>query len=600
MLTASTRGRGPLRRLLVLLKPETRLVIIGTVFQFLQALTFLPIVIAPSWLIDNILVRNAPLPPLSVAEKGWWLVAFAVFNLLVWPPHAWCTVKAHAYTQRVVRATIARLRRLIVDQLQRMSLSFFTMRGAGALSNQVTVDLSRIEGFLAGISGSFIVAQCSGMVSLAYLAWLNPLLIVVGACALPLQLALTRFMGLRLQAAHKRAQKSGEGFAAKIVEFIGGMRQTKGFGNEDLLARDLGRSIEQMRLDGLEASIATRWMSMAMQFIFQYMDCLVWCINGWFFVNGRMTLGEMVAFAALYGYVRQALNAWISAYESWMPAAPGMVALLEIVDSSELEDYVHPQQQVQLAGELHFSGVSFVYPGNERAVLEHIDLVIPAGQRVGLVGETGAGKSTFLDLIVAYYTPTAGSITYDGHTLEVIGRRQLRRATAIMGQEPFLWNASIRENIRFGRPGASNDEVEKAARSAQAHDFISALEHGYDTGCGERGAKLSGGQRQRIALARVFLRDPSLVILDEPTSALDLGTEAKLQEDLDVLCRGRTTFIVAHRLSTLRGVDRVLVFKDGRIVEDGAPDDLLARPNGHFARLHALQQGLPAGHGDRP
>ena len=168
-----------------------------------------------------------------------------------------------------------------------------------------------------------------------------------------------------------------------------------------------------------------------------------------------------------------------------------------------------------------------------------------------------------------------------------------------MGQDAFLWNASVRENIRFGRPQASDAEVEEAARRAQAHDFIVHFAQGYGTSCGERGSKLSGGQRQRIALARLFLRQPRIVILDEPTSALDLETEARLQDDLDRFCQGRTTFIVAHRLSTLRGVDRILVFSKGRVVEDGTPVDLIARPGGYYARLHALTAQPPgAGPGD--
>ena len=164
-----------------------------------------------------------------------------------------------------------------------------------------------------------------------------------------------------------------------------------------------------------------------------------------------------------------------------------------------------------------------------------------------------------------------------------------------MTQDAFLWNTSIRENIRLGRPGASDAEVEAAARRAQAHDFILTTEHGYETRVGERGSRLSGGQRQRIALARIFLRNPAIVVLDEPTSALDLETEAKLQEDLDALCAGRTTLIVAHRLSTLRAVDRILVFSAGRIVEDGTPGDLLARPDGLYRRLFDLQQAAPQG-----
>lgn len=172
-----------------------------------------------------------------------------------------------------------------------------------------------------------------------------------------------------------------------------------------------------------------------------------------------------------------------------------------------------------------------------------------------------------------------------------IGLRQLRRHIAIMSQEAFIWNTTVLENIRYGRPGAPDDEVVAAARKAQAHGFIQSLSEGYQTGCGERGSRLSGGQRQRIALARVFLRNPRIIVLDEPTSALDLETETRLLADLDELCRGRTTFIVAHRLSTLRAVDRVLVFSKGRIIEDGAPPELLAKPNGHFRRLHSLQNG---------
>ncbi|MET0263744.1 MAG: ATP-binding cassette domain-containing protein [Rariglobus sp.] len=235
--------------------------------------------------------------------------------------------------------------------------------------------------------------------------------------------------------------------------------------------------------------------------------------------------------------------------------------------------------------------VWFRHPGVEECAwsLRELNLTIPRGQRIGLVGETGAGKSTFLDLLMGFYPPTRGEILYDDRRLEEIGLLNLRRSVAIMGQDAFLWNTTVRENIRFGRPTASNAEVEAAARKAQAHDFIERLDQGYNTVCGERGGRLSGGQRQRLALARVFLRDPAIVILDEPTSALDVETEARLQTDLDALCRGRTTFIVAHRLSTLRGVDRVLVFHQGQIVEDGPVTELLARPESHYARLHALQ-----------
>jgi ABC-type multidrug transport system fused ATPase/permease subunit len=588
-LAAESRGRGPVIRLLSLMRVERRLLWRTAFFQALQALSYIPFAASVGWLFNHVITPLPTLPPTTVSHKGWMVLAWAAANLALWPVHAWCTVRAFASSQRLVRSTVARIRRLVVDQLQRMSLSFFTQRGSGALSNQVTVDLSRVEGFLGGVGNSFIVSQAIGWSTMVYLAFLNPLLLLIALIAAPIQVVLVWLTRHQISAAHGKVQKSGESFSAKMVEFIGGMKQTKSFGNEDLAAGQLERSIEEMRHHGLHASIITRWLGMGMQFIFDYSTTVVWGVGGWFVVKGSANLGDLIAFMGLYGHVRSAFGGWISAYESWMPASPGMKAICDILDSSELEDYVHPQAHVALRGEIRFRDVSFTYPGNAQPVLDRIDLLIPAGQKVGLVGETGAGKSTFLDLVLAFYSPSRGALTWDDHELAVVGRRQLRRSMAIMGQESFLWNASVRENIRFGRPAASDAEVEEAARKAQAHDFIQRMEKGYETICGERGARLSGGQRQRIALARIFLRDPRIVILDEPTSALDLETESRLQQDMDVLCAGRTTFIVAHRLSTLRGVDRILVFSQGRIVEDGRPDELLARVDGHFARLHALQ-----------
>jgi ABC-type multidrug transport system fused ATPase/permease subunit len=385
-------------------------------------------------------------------------------------------------------------------------------------------------------------------------------------------------------------QESGESFSSQVVEFISGMRVTKSLGNEDIAAASLATAIDRIRTSGLDASVTMRWVMMGMQMIGEFMGVVIWCVGGLMFIHGTLPLGTLVAFTALLGFVRLGFNAYFNAYDAWAQARPGLESILSILDSDELEGFRHGAKQISLRGEIVLRDVTFVYPKAENApVLRDVNLVIPAGQHVGLVGETGAGKSTLLDLIVGFYVPQHGQILYDGSPLADVGLRNLRRATAIMGQEAFLWNTSVRENIRMGRPHATDAEVEQAARQAQAHEFIVRLDRGYDTICGERGSRLSGGQKQRIALARVFLRNPSIVILDEPTSALDLSTEARLQADLEELCRGRTAFLVAHRLSTLRAVDRVLVFRQGRIIEDGAPQELLKNPHSAFARLSALQ-----------
>ncbi len=578
-------GRSAWQRLLDILVADRRHVWVLGTLQAFQAITYIPFTAAITYLIDNV-VTPAGIP----FERRCWLVAaWAGALLLLWPVHAWCTIRAYGLSQELIRTTTARLRRMTIDHLQRMSLSYFTRRGAGALSNQVTVDLGRVEGFLGNVVGSFLASMTIGIASSAYIFWLNWKLALIAGVAVPFQILVIRKTNRRVRELNRNVQRSGEMFSARIVEFIGGMRLTKSLGNEELAASQLGDSIEEIRVRGLSQSLYMRKLTFLLQFLTEYSTTLVWCAAAVMVLRGHATLGQAFGFLAVLGFVRGGLYSWLGAYDTWQQARPGMESLLALLDSRELEDYHHAARHVEIAGAVTFSGVSFRYPGAANTpVLEAIDLYVPAGQRVGLVGETGAGKSTFLDLILGFYKPNQGTVLYDGHDLATIGLRQLRRSCAIMSQDAFLWNTSVRENIRYGRPTATDAEVENAARRAQAHEFICHLENGYDTSCGERGSSLSGGQRQRIALARLFLRQPRIIVFDEPTSALDIETEARLQRDLDVFCEGRTTFIVAHRLSTLHGVNRILVFRKGRIIEDGSPEELQTRSGGHFARLHAI------------
>jgi ABC-type multidrug transport system fused ATPase/permease subunit len=585
---------GSFSRLWTVLRFEGRPLRRVVLWQMLQSISYLPFFAAVGFFIDHILQH----PTATLHQKFGYIAIYALCNLALWPVHAFCTVRAFAHSQALVRASTARLRRLVVDQLQRMSINFFTRRGSGALSNQVTVDLGRVEGFLGNILGGLAVNLTLGFGAIATLLVMNWRLGLIALVGVPVQFVLIRRMNKKVRALHKQAQQSGENFSARMVEFIGGMRVTKSLGNEQLAAEQLGKVIDDLRDTGQQASVTSRWMLMHLQSVSEFANVFVWCAGGYFFLRGSVQMGELVAFTTMLGFVRGGFYAWFGVLEQWLGARPGFESIMSILDSEELEGYRQsgPRPALVLRGEISFEQVTFKYPSAEaQPALFEINLHVPAGQRIGLVGETGAGKSTLLDLVMGFYTPVTGRIRYDGRSLEEIGLLELRRATAIMGQDAFLWNTSVRENIRYGRPTASDAEVEQAARKAQAHDFISRLEEGYDSVCGERGSKLSGGQRQRIALARVFLRDPRIVILDEPTSALDLETEARLQEDLEKLSAGRTTFIVAHRLSTLRGVDRVLVFSQGRIVEDGSMAELLRIPNGVFARLFALQaKGMPS------
>ena len=580
-----SQGRSAWRRLLDMILAERQKVWIMGALQALQAITYIPFTAAITYLIDKVVTPGG----LSMATRSWRIAAWAGALLLLWPLYAYCTVRAYALSQGVIRTTTARLRRMTIDHLQRMSLSYFTRRGAGALANQVTVDLGRVEGFMENVVGSFLTSFTIGVASLFYVFWLNWKLALLSLLIVPFQILVIRKTGRRVKQLNRNVQHSGETFSAQIVEFISGMRLTKSLCNEELAASQLGQAIEAIRVRGFIQSLYMRKLAMFIQFLNEYATSLVWCAAVFMVLQHHASLGEAFGFMSVLGFVRGGVYAWLGTYDSWQQARPGMESLLDLLDSRELEDYRQAAHHVEITGALTFKGVSFRYPGADHAAgLEAIDLYVPAGQRVGLVGETGAGKSTFLDLILGFYKPNEGQVLYDGLDLATIGLRQLRRSCAIMSQDAFVWNKSVRENIRFGRPTATDAEVEDAARRAQAHEFIMQMENGYDTPCGERGGKLSGGQRQRIALSRLFLRQPRIIIFDEPTSALDLETEALLQRDLDCFCEGRTTFIVAHRLSTLQGVNRILVFHKGRIIEDGSPEELLSRPGGHFARLNAM------------
>ena len=593
-LKAATRGVRPLQRLLALVMAEKRQFTKATIWQVLQSLTALPFAAAVQVLFDQVI------PYASNSANGkfaWWpIAAYALANIALWPIHAWASVQAYAHAGLLNRITVARLRRIVVDQLQHLSLGFYTARGAGALSNQLTVDMGRVEGFLGTVGNGFVPGLTLGLGATIYLLITNPILACVALLGVPLQLLVLRRMQDRINEHQRRVQASGENFAAKIVEFVAGMRVTKGLGTEEYAAADVGRSIEEIRITGFEAAITSRWLGLWTQFAWFITTTLIYAIGalgvaGWLGI--QFTIGQVIAFIGLYGYIQAGAGAITSFIDTWSAAKPAMAKLVEVLDSDELEDYLQPKREVTLNGEIRLSDVRFRYSKADRDTLEPFSLLIPAGQRVGLVGETGAGKTTFLDLVMGFYSPTAGTILYDGLPLSEIGKRQLRRRSALMTQDAFLWNTSIAENIRLGRPGASDADVAEAARRAQAHPFIMDTELGYQTKVGERGTRLSGGQRQRIALARIFLRNPAIVVLDEPTSALDLETESRLQEDLDLLCAGRTTLIVAHRLSTLRAVDRILVFSHGKIIEDGTPTDLAAKPDGHYRRLLELNAGKP-------
>jgi ATP-binding cassette subfamily B protein len=314
-------------------------------------------------------------------------------------------------------------------------------------------------------------------------------------------------------------------------------------------------------------------------------------LGGVLVMQGEIGVGTLVAFLAYLAGVFQPVQALTGMYQSLRRATVSGESVLSILESQvSFGDAPGAREVSALRGEVEFKDVSFGYR-SDKALLEHIDFHVRPGSVIALVGPSGAGKSTLMALLQRLYAPTAGTILLDGQDVSELQQRSVRSQIGVVLQEGLLFSDSVRDNIAFGRPAATQSEIEAAARAANAHDFITALPNGYDTAVGERGSKLSGGERQRVAIARALLKDAPILVLDEATSALDAENEEKVQEALSRLTRGRTTFVIAHRLSTVIAADRILVLKDGGIAESGTHDELM-RAGGYYASL-ARKHFLP-------
>jgi subfamily B ATP-binding cassette protein MsbA len=378
-----------------------------------------------------------------------------------------------------------------------------------------------------------------------------------------------------------------------IFQMLVGIKVVKAFGGEerettrlqDAIKRFLGQARRIHKLTALSESL--------LDLVQMTGAAIVMVAGGYFVLGGDVTVGEIVAFIVIIQRIYKSAKQLTNTANSLVDAASGVERVFEVLDAeSDLVDGTEEMPARPLTQGIRFDGVSFAY--DEKTVLDDVRLDIPAGQVVAVVGPTGAGKTTLCDLVARFYDPTDGAVLYDGADVRRFTRKSLVRNVGIVTQDAFLFNASLDENIRYGRPDASDEEVRRAAADAFVHDEIEKMEGGYGKLAGERGSAVSGGQRQRITIARAILKDAPVLILDEATSALDSHAETQVQAALEKLMAGRTVIVVAHRLSTIRNADKVVVMRDGRVVEEGAPAELLERDGGQFRRMYELQMGVDA------
>ena len=480
-----------------------------------------------------------------------------------------------------------RMRSDMFRHLEKLPFSFYDTHETGKIMSRMTNDLMDISELAHHGPENLIISGISVIVSFAYLASINIWLTLIIFACVPFLLVISLLLRNKMRAAFQKGRQSIALINASVESSISGIRVTKAFNNAE-------REQEKFEVGNREFTEARKEAYDAMgrfhsgtAFITDVFNVVVLIAGGLFLYNGSILLGDYSAFVVSVGLFINPVTTLINFMEQYQNGVTGFERFVEILDTAPEADAEGAEDIGDVKGKIELRNVTYAYDG-EKDVLNCVNLTVDEGKTFALVGPSGGGKTTICHLIPHFYDVTDGDILIDGRSIRSVTRASVRRNIGIVAQDVYLFNASIRENILYGKPDATEEEIVEAAKRANIHDFIMTLEKGYETQIGERGVRLSGGQKQRLSIARVFLKNPPILILDEATSALDNATEILIQQALEELCRGRTTIVVAHRLSTVKNADEIAVISGGVITEQGTHEELLDK-QGVYADLYNLQ-----------
>lgn len=482
------------------------------------------------------------------------------------------------------------MRKDLFSHLQKLPFSFYDNNETGKIMTRITSDLFEVCELAHHGPENLLISSVMIVLSFIYLISIDWILTLIIFLCVPILIVVTFYCRKAMKSAFDERRKSNAIINAAVESSITGIRVTKAFTNSDT-------EVEKFKVgdDSFVASSGKAYSAMAKfhsstTFITDVFNVFILIAGGLFLYSGRISFGDYSTFIVSVNLFISPVNTLISFMEQFQNGVSGFKRFTEVMDETPEEDSTDAKELKDVQGVIEFKNVTYAYE-HSKEVLKNVNMRLEKGRKLALVGPSGGGKTTLCHLLPNFYKlndADGGQILIDGTDIKDITLESLRRNIGIVQQDVFLFVGTIRDNILYGRPDATEDEVIEAAKRANIHDYVMTLPDGYDTEIGERGVRLSGGQKQRLSIARVFLKDPSILILDEATSALDNTTEVLIQEALDELCKGRTTLVVAHRLSTIRNADEIAVVIDGEIKERGTHEELIAL-GGTYKNLYALQ-----------
>jgi ATP-binding cassette subfamily B protein len=568
-LDAAGKRRNPLSAYLHLIRDKRRLI---SMVWFLQALRNAPVLIFPLLMGHMFYLINYQ--PERVTNELWWVLE-TTFGLCV--INVIATVGQQRLRSIQRRSLTAALRRSLVRRLHQLTFVFHDASQAGVLQNKFILDLNRLEDVHNYLAENVIMQGTTILVALLIVAWINPWFLLILGLIVPANLIAARLLWNPMRKRSEEFRQAESGFLSYLQEVLHGLRLTRAHAVEDFAEDRLASAAHEVASSGIRVDVTHAFFGSAGWAVGSVLNMLVIGVGAWLCVRDTIRADQLFVFYTFYGIIQGGVSGIVFGMPAIASASDAINSLAELYEHESEEQNTGKLALDTIVGEVSLQGVYFKYPKSERHSLSGVDLDIPRGGTLALVGASGSGKSTIASLILGFYEPERGAVRIDGHDLREVDRRSFRKHVGVVSQEVTLFQDTVLGNIAWGDPSPDEARAREAARRANADNFITALPKGYHNMLGDRGLGLSGGQRQRLAIARALYRDPKLLILDEATSSLDPESERLVQLALDELMKGRSSLIIAHRLSTVRNADRISVLEDGHIVESGTYAELMER-----------------------